>query len=170
MTLCVAGGNVVKSTLQSWTIMTEQLLLTVKGGQRIVVIKDTYDEYFDPILFYARRPITILSATEGIQRCDPNTVYVTKRSWLLNNAELIPGDARILTTLQHLQRAFEGSQGEDIEVFTCARRVHNERTTSEGLKDAVFESGQGYFPSLNTSRRETIWWSPACVAVRVTLA
>lgn len=140
MTLCVAAGNVVKGTLRGWPIMTEQLLLLVKEGQRIAVIKDTFDEYFDPIFFYARRPITILSGAEGIERCDPSVVYVAKRSWLHKNPELVPGDVRILTTLRELKRAFEGSDGEDIEVFTCTRNVHTERSLPEGLRDAVFKS------------------------------
>jgi 4-amino-4-deoxy-L-arabinose transferase-like glycosyltransferase len=153
MTLCVAAGNVVKGTLRSWPIMTEQLLLTVKGGQRIAVIKEPFDEYFDPIFFYARRPIAILSATEGIDRCDPNTVYVAKRSWLLNNPELVPGDVRILTTLREIKRAFEGSKGEDIDVFTCARRVDGGRAVSEGLRDAC---ANGIQAPLNFRRAHSI--------------
>lgn len=123
MTMCVAAGNLIKGTMKSWPIMTEQLLLTVRPGQKIAVIKDTFDEYFDPIFFYARRPITILSATEGIERCDPHTVYVAKRSWLKKKPELVPEYVTILTTLQVLQRAFEGAKGEDLDVFTCARGV-----------------------------------------------
>lgn len=140
ITLCVAAGNVVKGTMKSWPIMTEQLLLTVRPGQNIAVIKDTFDEYFDPIFFYARRPITILSATEGIERCDPHTVYVAKRSWLTKNPELVPGDVTILTTLRELKRAFEGGKGEDLDVFTCARGVHYEKSLPEGVKDAILES------------------------------
>jgi hypothetical protein len=140
MTLCVAAGNVVKGTMKSWPIMTEQLLLTVKPGQRIAVIKDTYDEYFDPIFFYARRPIAILSASEGIERCEARTVYVAKRSWLRKNPELVPGEITVLTTLRELKRAFEGGKGEDLDVFTCTTSVHHERPLPEGLKDAVLES------------------------------
>ena len=140
MTLCVAAGNVVKGTMKSWPIMTEQLLLTVRPGDKIAVIKEAFDEYFDPIFFYARRPIAILSARDGIERCDPHTVYVAKRSWLKKNPELVPGDVTVLTTLRELKRAFEGSKGEDLDVFTCARGVHYERSLPEGVKDAMLES------------------------------
>lgn len=140
MTLCVSGGNVIKGTLKAWPIMTEQLLLTAQPRNRIAVIKDPFDEYFDPIFFYARRPMTILSATEGIDRCEADTVYVARRSWLKKNPDLVPGDVYMLTTLRELRRAFEGSKGEDLDVFTCTRRVRESTATSRGKQDAVLES------------------------------
>jgi hypothetical protein len=136
MTLSVASGNVVKGTLKSWPVMTEQLLLTVPAGQRIAVIKDPFDEYFDPIFFYARRPITIVNASEGIERCNPQTVYVARRTWLRNNPDLVPGDVRIRTTLRELKRAFEGGKGEDLDVFTCGPSVRYEKSLPEGIQDA----------------------------------
>jgi 4-amino-4-deoxy-L-arabinose transferase-like glycosyltransferase len=136
MTLCVSAGNVIKGTMKGWPVMTEQLLLMVKPGQKISVIKDPFDEYFDPIFFYARRPITILSASEGIERCDSHTVYVAKRSWLHKNPKLVPGDITVLTTLRELKRAFEGGKGEDLDVFTCSKRADYEREAPKGLRDA----------------------------------
>ncbi len=139
MTLSVAAGNVLKGTLKGWPVMSEQLLLTTQPGQKIAVIKDTFDEYFDPIFFYARRPITILSASEGIERCDNTTIYVAKRSWLQQNPELVPGDVRVVTTLRELRRAFEGGKGEDLDVFTCTRRAHEGHVASPELREAAME-------------------------------
>jgi 4-amino-4-deoxy-L-arabinose transferase-like glycosyltransferase len=119
MTLIVSAGNVIKGTLKGWPLMTEQLLLITKPGQQITVIKDTFDEYFDPIFFYAHRPITIASNSRGIERCDPQMVYVARRSWLSTNPELVPGEIVPLTTLRELKRAFNGGTGDDIEVFSC---------------------------------------------------
>jgi hypothetical protein len=140
MTLCVAAGNVVKGTMKSWPIMTEQLLLITKSGQTITVIKDTFDEYFDPIFFYAHQPISILSDSKGIERCDPGTVYVARRTWILRNPDLIPGDIKRLTTLKELRRAFSGGKGEDIEVFSCSPHSRHSDHSQENLRDAAFTS------------------------------
>lgn len=140
MTITVSTGNVIKGTLKGWPLMTEQLLLITKSGQTITVIKDTFDEYFDPIFFYARRPISILSDSKGIERCDPRTVYVARRTWILRNPDLIPGDIKRLTTLKELRRAFSGGKGEDIEVFSCSPHPRHSDHSQENLRDAAFTS------------------------------
>jgi 4-amino-4-deoxy-L-arabinose transferase-like glycosyltransferase len=132
LTLSVCGGNGVKGTMKGWTFMTEQLLLSAQGGKRIAVIKDPFDEYFDPIFFYARRPITILSADKGIEWCSTGTVYLARRSWLTASTSRIPGKIRVVTTLRELKRAFEGGKGEDLEVFTCSPWLEPTTKASEG--------------------------------------
>lgn len=138
MTLSVSTGNVIKGTLKGWPLMTEQLLLITKPGQSIAVIKDTFDEYFDPIFFYAHRPMSIVTDSQSLDRCDPHIVYVARHSWLSKNRDLIPGDIQLLTTLKELQRAFGGGRGEDIEVFLCYRRPRQSEAPHPHLRDAAF--------------------------------
>lgn len=141
MTLGVASGNVIKGVLKGWPLMAEQLLIVSEGVDRIVVIKDPFDEYFDPIFFYAHRPIEIANAQDGIGRCTTSTVFVARRSWLESHPELIPGTARRLTSLRELKRAFGGSaRGEDIEVFTCSGTHEHKSQLREELRDAALES------------------------------
>ena len=147
LTISVATGNVIKGTLKGWPIITEQLLLTLTPGDRIAVIKDTYDEYFDPIFFYARRPITILPASEGITRCSNDTIYVAKRSWLQENRHLVPGDIRVVTTLKEIKRAFGKAKGEELDVFRCQRASATERGLPEGLRDASDKSNPQLTPT-----------------------
>lgn len=141
ITVIVATGNVLKGTLKGWPLLTEQLLLTVNAGEKIVVIKDHYDEYFDPILYYAHRPIWIASASDGIERCESNVVYLAKRSWLTSNPHLIPGHIQGVTTLRELKRAFGGSKrGEDIEVFRCTPKQYQAPQAKGDLRDARYSS------------------------------
>jgi hypothetical protein len=60
---------------------------------------------------------------------------------------------RILTTLREIKRAFEGSKGEDIDVFTCAQRVDGGRAVSEGLRDAC---ANGIQAPLNFQRAHSL--------------
>jgi len=140
LTLCVVTGNTLKGTMRAWPVMAEQLLLTVRPGQKIVVIKDNFDEYFDPIFFYAHRPISILSTSDGIQQCDPSIVYVVRRSWLTSNSNLVPGTIRILTTLRDLYRAFDIGKGDTLDVFTCEPAVPHIKPSTYGRQEAVLES------------------------------
>lgn len=141
MTMCVASGNVIKGVLKGWPVMTEQLLLVGGRGDRIVVIKDPFDEYFDPIFFYAHRRMEIASTEDGIDRCSASTVYVARRSWLEAHRNRIPGAIHPLTTLRELKRAFGGSpRGEDLEVFRCFTRQESEPGPAEELRDAVLKS------------------------------
>lgn len=141
MTISVASGNVIKGVLKGWPIMTEQLLLVATSGERIVVIKDPFDEYFDPIFYYAHRPIEIATSEDGIDRCGSSTVYVARRSWLEAHPERVPGVTQRVTTLRELKRAFGKSErGEDIEVFRCFSREQRKPPATEALRDAVLES------------------------------
>lgn len=141
MTFGVSAGNAVKGTLKGWPVMTEHLLLAAGGAEQIVVIKDTFDEYFDPIFYYAHRPLQIASEKEGITRCTGGSVYVARRSWIERNPNLIPGSIRRLTTLRELKRAFGGStRGEDLEVFQCFGNNEQAPVTGGELRDAVLKS------------------------------
>jgi 4-amino-4-deoxy-L-arabinose transferase-like glycosyltransferase len=141
MTIAVATGNVIKGVLKGWPLMAEQLLVVSEGSERIVVIKDPFDEYFDPIFFYVHRPIEIVSAQDEINRCSTSTIFVARRSWLESHQELIPGTAHRMTTLRELKRAFGSSpRGEDIEVFKCFSAPEHKPQLTEELRDAVLDS------------------------------
>lgn len=141
MTISVATGNVIKGVLKGWPLMAEQLLVVSEGSERIVVIKDSFDEYFDPIFFYVHRPIEIVSAQDGINRCSTSTIFVARRSWLEAHPQLIPGTAHRMTTLRELKRAFGSSpRGEDIEVFKCFTVPERKPQLTEELRDAVLDS------------------------------
>lgn len=146
LTFAVSGGNVIKGTLKGWPLITEQLLLLTKPQQSIVVIKDPFDEYLDPIFFYAHRSISINDESRGIQWCTPHVVYVARSTWMKNNRNRILGEIQPLATLKELQRVFGGGTGDDIEVFSCIQRPRQnsepqgarEGAAQEALRDAVF--------------------------------
>ena len=140
LTISVSTGNVIKGTFKGWPLITEQLLLIAKPGQSIAVIKDTFDEYFDPIFFYARRPISILSDSTGIERCNPHVIYVARGSWLAENQHLVHGEIRRIATLRELRRAFSGGKGEVIEVFSCLPVSREPQPVQGELRDAAWVS------------------------------
>jgi hypothetical protein len=141
MTVAVSAGNVVKGTLKGWPLITEQLLLAAGDTTKIVVIKDPFDEYFDPIFFYAHRPVAIASDTKGIDDCGNATVYAARRSWVEQNPHLIPGSIRHIATLRELNRAFGGNaKGEDIVVFECSTQKEQPSVVGGTLQDAVLGS------------------------------
>ena len=138
LTVTVSAGNVIKGILKGWSLVSEEILLLTKPGQSLVVIKDPFDEFFDPIFFYAHRPISVVSASDGIDRCDPSTVYVARRSQIDNDPHLIPGEIRVLATLKDLQRTFIPGKGVDISVFSCQQLLLRDTETEKTLRHAAF--------------------------------
>jgi 4-amino-4-deoxy-L-arabinose transferase-like glycosyltransferase len=137
LTITVATGNVIKGALKGFPLLAEQLLLVAGANTKIAVIKDPFDEYFDPIFFYLRRPVSILDLTKDLGPCDPSTVYVIRRTLLSQIRGPLLKDITRLTTLQEVKLALEGRSGLELEVFVCKHQTRAEPPLHTGpLRDA----------------------------------
>ena len=119
LTTTISFGSVVKSKLKGFESMGEKIRLLANEQQTISFIKDQYDEYFDPILFYLHKPVTILSAATGLAACDPSVVYVARREWFSNFMPHLPGVIRELASLQETMHALNRDGVMEVVVFTC---------------------------------------------------
>jgi len=137
LTITVATGTVIKGALKGFPLLAEQLLLVAGANTKIAVIKDPFDEYFDPIFFYLRRPVSILDLTKDLGPCDPSTVYVIRRTLLSQIRGPLLKDITRLTTLQEVKLALEGRSGLELEVFVCKHQTRAEPPLHTGpLRDA----------------------------------
>ena len=119
LTTTISFGSVVKSKLKGFESMGEKIRLLANEQQTISFIKDQYDEYFDPILFYLHKPVTILSAATGLAACDPSVVYVARREWFSEFVPHLPGAIRELASLQETMHALNRDGVMEVVVFTC---------------------------------------------------
>jgi len=138
MTGVVNGGLAVKAHLKGFDDMARTWLDTAAKGDRLAVFKHQFDEYFDPILFYVRRPVELLSLDSFSRECDPGTVYAGKRSWLDAHEDLFRGDIIRIVTLRERFLARRGDSQRDLVFFRCSkyRREDAPREPEQMLRDA----------------------------------
>jgi hypothetical protein len=145
LTITVAAGNLIKGALKGFPLMAEQLLLVAGEKTKIAVIKDPFDEYFDPLFFYLRRPVSILDSTKDLGPCDTSTVYVIRRTLLSQIRGPLLEDIRRLATLREVNLALEGKSGRELEVFVCTHRERSESPVQSGpLRDAKVVGDRSY--------------------------
>ncbi len=120
MTAVVTSGAATKAYFKGFDAMSATWLATVAEGDELAVFKNRFDEYFDPILFYVRRPVRLVALEEVAQECQPRTVYAARRSWLDAHEQVFAGVVvRIVTIRERLQAQKESSE-RDLVLFRCS--------------------------------------------------
>jgi 4-amino-4-deoxy-L-arabinose transferase-like glycosyltransferase len=120
MTGIVNGGLAVKAHLKGFDDIARTWLQTAARNERLAVFKHPFDEYFDPILFYVRRSVDLLSLDSFSRECNPSTVYAAKRSWLDAHDELFKGDIIRIVTLRERLLARRSDSSRDLVFFRCS--------------------------------------------------
>jgi hypothetical protein len=119
MTTVVSAGAVIKSYWKGFDVISSTWLATTVPGDRLALFKYSYDEYFDPILFYVRRPVRLISPESVGEECESSTVYASRRSWLDAHEELFPAPiVRIVTARERLQ-SVRGTHEQELVFFRC---------------------------------------------------
>jgi hypothetical protein len=82
LTLAVNAGAAVKAHLKGYDEMAHVWLSAARDGEQLAVVKHPFDEYFDPMLYYVRRPVRVVSTEAAAFHCEAHLVYVAKREWV----------------------------------------------------------------------------------------
>lgn len=117
--VCTCLGSTVKAHLRGFPVMTAEWLDYARGSENLVVIKDRFDEYFDPILFYVRRDVEVLDSEARSIGCDPRKVYLTRRSWIETDRHRFQGSLIDLRTLRAELASRKGDGTRDLVAFRC---------------------------------------------------
>jgi hypothetical protein len=131
-------GSSIKAGLKDFPGMSRTLLSLVAPGERIAVIKGTYDEYFDPILFYVHREVSILDAEAERLQCEQGVVYVARREWMEKAEDVFGGTIAREMVLRERIAEMQSNTKRDIVVFRCVREATQTRVPQDGatMRDA----------------------------------
>jgi 4-amino-4-deoxy-L-arabinose transferase-like glycosyltransferase len=142
MTTVVAAGASVKGYFKGFDDMSSTWLATAGQGDELAVLKNRFDEYFDPLLFYVRRPVRLLPLESVPGECRDATVYATKRAWLDAHEQLFIGTIVRVATVRERASAFKEKADRDIVFFRCSTLGVQGETVKQLLQDARF-TGSG---------------------------
>jgi hypothetical protein len=138
MTTVVAAGASVKGYFKGFDAMSSTWLQTSGKGDELAVLKQPFDEYFDPLLFYVRRPVRLVTLESAPNECRPATVYATKRTWLDAHEQLFPGSIVRVATVRERGNAYKGRADRDIVFFRCSTLGLEAEHSKPVLQDARF--------------------------------
>lgn len=138
LAVCTCLGSTVKARLRGFPSITTQWLSQAGDARKLAVIKGTFDEYFDPIFFYIRRDVAILDANAPFIVCEPDTRYLTRRSWVESEARKFRGTLVDLKTLREEKAAVSGNASRDLVSFRCIKdgSAPADPYAGSGLRDA----------------------------------
>jgi 4-amino-4-deoxy-L-arabinose transferase-like glycosyltransferase len=122
MAVIVASGSTVKASFKSFRGMSEDLRAMSHSSTQLVVIKEWFDEYFDPILYYLKQPVRVQPADVKTFSCDEHEVYFTHRKWL--DGLVVPESVSltVLGTLRERRDSLMGEGKREVVVFRCDPR------------------------------------------------
>lgn len=132
-------GSTIKAYAKDFPGMTEAWLRHAEGAQRLVVIKDNFDEYFDPIFFYVRREVEIQDAKSSSIQCEEGVTYLTRRSWLASSQGRLQGEPTDVFVIRERQFQDGVESPKDLVSFRCgqgARTAPKAPFATNGLQDA----------------------------------
>jgi 4-amino-4-deoxy-L-arabinose transferase-like glycosyltransferase len=138
MAVATCLGSTVKARLRGFPSITAQWVAYAGGGTQLAVIKDSFDEYFDPIFFYIRRNVSIIQADAPQISCVPETVYLARRAWLESEGGRFRGTLVDLKVLREEKAALSENTSRDLIAFRCMKDGSKPSDPYEGseLRDA----------------------------------
>lgn len=134
----VVAGIALKGDFKGFNAMSKQWLAVAGTQKQLAVFKDQYDESFDILLFYLRRPARLIPLDAHTSECQANTVYAAKASWLSAHEGEFPGRIVREALLKERFSSAQGNTSRDIVVFRCHRGLAEESFGHGLMHDAVF--------------------------------
>ena len=119
MTMVVIAGAAVKGRVKGFDAMSEAWLAAVRPGEAMAVVKDPFDEYFDPMFYYFKRPVTVIAANEDVIPCEPNTLYGARLSWVEQHQERLPFKVLKIAVLRERSASIRGDASRDVLLYRC---------------------------------------------------
>lgn len=114
-----SSGLAVKSHLKGFSEMANVWKSTAAQDDVLTVIKESTDEYFDPILFYIRREANIIGASDQNIPCMDHSVYLTRAHWLEQNKVRIQGEIVEVRRLREFLATVRGDNRRELVIFRC---------------------------------------------------
>jgi 4-amino-4-deoxy-L-arabinose transferase-like glycosyltransferase len=155
-----AAGSVVKSHYKGFEQMGATWLATAAEGERLAVFKHPFDEYFDPLLMYVRRPVSLIPLERVGQECAPGTVYAAKRIWLDAHEGLFRGELVRIVTVRERLLAIREDAKRDTVFFRCSAVAQPRQPEATDMRDASFvrqgERGEGEQKSRRLNKK-ALW-------------
>lgn len=137
LAVITCAGSSIKAGLKDFPGMSRTLLSLVAPGEKIAVIKGTYEEYFDPILFYVHREVTILDAEAERLQCEQGVLYVARREWMERAERAFQGSIAQEMVLRERIAEARAVTKRDLVVFRCVTgRSTPEAPVGGVLRDA----------------------------------
>ena len=119
MTGIVNLGAAVKAELKGFEAMSVVWSTLRQPHERFAVIKHPFDEYFDPLLFYVGRPVSLIS-TEGFSFvCSSGTLYASRASWLTEQSGDVFRQIETVGLMRERWLALKKDASKDIVFFRC---------------------------------------------------
>jgi 4-amino-4-deoxy-L-arabinose transferase-like glycosyltransferase len=119
MTMVVAAGAAVKGHLKGFDAMSNAWLAVAGPQESLAVVKDPFDEYFDPIFYYFRRPVTVIATSNGVIPCERNTLYGARLSWMERHQDQLPFKVLQVAVLRERFASVRGDGSRDIVLYRC---------------------------------------------------
>ena len=132
-------GSSIKAYTKDFPAMTEAWLRHAEGASRLVVIKESFDEYFDPIFFYVRRDVEIRDARSSAIPCEDGVAYLTRRSWLSSSSGRLQGDPTDVHAIRERRASDGAASPKDLVSFRCRKNIESKQSApfaANGLQDA----------------------------------
>lgn len=145
MTVLVGSGAMFKSTLRGFRGMAEQLRVLVEEQDRLIIIKERSDEYFEPLLFYLRKNVDFERSDAGLPSCDPDVLYCARRSWVDEHTRALPGAIREVAVLQETLHAMRRDGVREIVVFRCSPSAYPDDRGERKWHDARLREPRAVF-------------------------
>ncbi|MEY4700061.1 MAG: undecaprenyl phosphate-alpha-4-amino-4-deoxy-L-arabinose arabinosyl transferase, partial [Pseudomonadota bacterium] len=138
LTLTVNAGAAVKAHLKGFDEMAYAWVSAARDGDQLAVVKHPFDEYFDPMLYYVRRSVRVVSTEGAAFRCEPRTVYVAKREWIESQHESLRKSITRGTILRERMLAQLDKPTRDVVMFTCdgTEGTRDETLSTPAMKEA----------------------------------
>jgi 4-amino-4-deoxy-L-arabinose transferase-like glycosyltransferase len=119
VTLTVNAGIAAKAHLKGFDEMASVWLSAARQGEQLAVIKHPFDEYFDPILYYVKRSVRVISTEDSIFQCEPRVVYLAKLEWIESRNDSLKKLVTGGTILRERILAQSGDTRRDVVLFWC---------------------------------------------------
>lgn len=141
MTGIVNLGATVKAELKGFDAMS-LVWLTLRGPhEELAVIKHPFDEYFDPILFYVRRPVSLISTEDLVFSCEARMLYAARASWLSEQSGDVFRQIETVGLMRERWLSIKNDTSKDLVFFRCKSERPQDTFEPPPLQDA---SGSRY--------------------------
>lgn len=105
-------GLGIKHHLKGFPYAVQKIREHVPDPRKLVVVRDVYDEYFDPILFYLRSPVDLHLPDEGTLPCD--TIVLSRQTHLNSRGRKECGETDVLGKFREVR-----SSERDLVLYGC---------------------------------------------------
>ncbi len=138
MTGLVSTGASVKAHLKNFKGMSVYWLAQADRNERLTVIKDPFDEYFDPILWYVHRRVDVIRSDHGVHPCAEERLYLVHRQWLERSNGLLEGRISEVGTLQEIGTVVKEGERRELVMFRCQPYL---KSSSENSAAELLDAG-----------------------------